>query len=139
MLTHGYNVLFSDDKRTVTLELLGLKSFTHLNWPTRYQSYRIALVIAQLPDYAWNAKDKTYQPVCLEMERLTVASFSEWLLCSSAPEDICLSASFAQPALQQPGTTVVVAMGIEFSSFSPDANIPNQTGSGTMKIVECYV
>jgi hypothetical protein len=79
-------VLFSQDKQTVTLKMLGFKSFMHLNWPARYQSYRIA-----------------------------------------------------QPALQQPGTTVVFVMGIEVASTSPNTSLVNPSGTGTMKIVECYV
>ena len=139
VLTHAYDLMFSEDKRTVTLKLLGFKSFSRLNWPTRFQSYRVALVIAQMPDYVWNEEDKGYQPVYKDMERRSVSSFSEWHPCSTSLEDIILSASFAQPALPQPGTTVIVAMGIEVSSYPPDSSTLNPSGFGTMKIVECYV
>jgi hypothetical protein len=139
ILSHVYEIFASDDKQTVTLKLLGFKSFSRLNWPTRYMSYRVALVIAQLPDFVWVEEDKNYRPVINDMERLTITTFSEWLPCSTELDDIILTASFPKPPLQQPGTTVVVAMGIEVSSYPSNAAILNPSGFGTMKIVECYV
>jgi hypothetical protein len=50
-----------------------------------------------------------------------------------------LEASFAEPALQIPGTTVIVAMGIEFSKTKVSPDTKDTTGEGTMKIVECFV
>jgi hypothetical protein len=74
-------------------------------------------VVAQLPDYEWSEVENDYRPVVRNMERLTVSTFSEWHPCSTDLEDILLTASFTQSALQQPGTTVVVALGIEISSY----------------------
>ena len=64
--------------------------------------------------------------------------YSEWLTSGTVPQDVILEASFAELVLQIPGTTVIVAMGIEFSKtkVSPDENT---TGVGTMKILECFV
>jgi len=60
------------------------------------------------------------------MEMLSVATFSDWYSYNTALIDISLSVSFAQPALQQPGTTVVVAMGVEVSKIPPvSASHPN--------------
>ena len=139
VLSHQYEILFSEDKKTVTLKLLGFKSFSRLNWPTRFQSYRIALVVAQLPDYVWMEQENGFRPVARNMEQLSQTTFSDWHPCSTNLEDICLSASFAQPALQQPGTTVIVALGIEVSSYPVSASPINPSGFGTMKIVECFV
>ena len=139
VLSHQYEIGFSEDKKTVTLKLLGFKSYSRLNWPTRYQSYRIALVVAQLPDFEWKEDENCFQPVTRNMERLTVSTFSEWHPCSTDLEDICLTASFANPALQIAGTTVVVALGIEVSSYSVSTSPINPSGFGTMKIVECFV
>lgn len=139
VFSHQYDISFSDDKKTVTLKLEQFKSFSRINWPTRFSSFRIALVIAQLPDFEWNEQGKCYQPVIAGLERRSESAFSEWRLCSTDLEDIILSASFAQPALQQPGTTVVVAMGVEVSSFPVNAASVNPSGPGTMKIVECFV
>ena len=139
VLTHQYAILFSEDKKTVNLKLLGFKSFSRINWPVRYESYRIALVIAQLPDFAWDEQDRCYKPVAPNMQRLTVSAFSDWHPCSTDLEDIILSASFAEPALQQPGSTVVVALGIEISSAIGVSSPVNPAGFGTMKIVDCFV
>jgi hypothetical protein len=44
-----------------------------------------------------------------------MTTFSDWRWVSTELEDIILTASFDQPAPQIPGTTVVVAMGLEVS------------------------
>jgi hypothetical protein len=132
-------VLFSEDKKTVTLKIPGLLSFKHIKWPERYASYRITLVIVQLPDWKWSKKDKKYKPVLEDSRNFTVITYSKWLTRSTESVDIILEASFTQPALQQPGTTVVVAMGIEFSKTLVEPNTIETYGIGTMKIVECFV
>jgi hypothetical protein len=138
VFSHWYRVGLSDDRRSVTLTMEGFKSNSRLSWPSRFASYRIALVIAQLPDYEWRQDERRYAPVIGELERLSVSSFTPWLPNSTEPEDINLTATFVQPALQQPGTTLVVAMGIEVSCYTPETNTPNLQGFGTMKIVECF-
>lgn len=134
VLSQAYDISFSDDKKTVTLKLPNFKSFSHINWPTPYQWYRVTLVIAQLPDYLWQEDENCYGPVIRDLERLTVSVVSEWYPYSTDIKDICLTASFGQSALQTPGTTVIVAAGIEVQSSTL-----NSPGPGTMKIVECFV
>jgi len=65
--------------------------------------------------------------------------FSVWKHVSSDPEDIALTATFAKPALQIVGTTLVVALGLEVSMAEGDTSSMNRPGFGTMKIVECFV
>jgi len=52
--------------------------------------------------------------------------------------DIVISASFAQPALQNKGTTVIVALGIEDSPGLGEVFKGEIVGVGSMKIVECF-
>jgi hypothetical protein len=139
VFAHQYEVLFSDDKRTVTLKLMGFRSFSQINWPSGFESYRIALVIAQQPDWIWDEQNGLYKPTVDKLETVSVTTFSAWKPRSTNPEDIILIATFAKPALQVPGTTVVVAMGIEVSPYQLNSSIANATGVGTMKIVECFV
>jgi len=134
-----YKVLFSDNKKTVTLKLMGLNSKTHINWFESYASYRITLVIAQVSDYVWNKKEKMYKPVIENIMALSESAHSEWLASGTFSTDIILEASFAEPALQIPGTTVVVALGIEFSKTKVSPNETKTYGIGTMKIIECFV
>jgi hypothetical protein len=134
-----YDLQFSADKRTVTLSLPGFRSISRINWPDRFAAFRIALVIAQLPDWGWSQVNRRFEPVVPNLIPLSITSFTEWLGCSTVPTDITLSASFAQPALQLPGTTVVVAIGIEVSPYPLHSTIINTTGVGTMKIAECFV
>jgi hypothetical protein len=134
-----YAVLFSEDKKTVTLKLLGLISRYHIKWFESYASYRITLAIAQVSDYVWNKKDRMYKPVIENALILSETSCSEWLVSGTVPQDVILEASFAEPALQISGTTVIVAMGIEFSKAKVSPNTTGTTGEGTMRIVECFV
>lgn len=134
-----YELEFSADKRSVALSLPGFKSVSRINWPERFAAYRIALVIAQQPDWVWNPAYKWFEPVVPQLLTKSITTFSDWRGCSTEPEDIILSASFAQPALQQPGTTVIAAIGIEVSAYPLHTTIINSTGAGTMKIAACYV
>jgi len=139
VFSHKIEITFSEDKKTVTLKLLGFKSFSRISWPVRFESYRIALVIAQLPDFAWYEEKREFLPVAPGMERLSVTTLSDWRNVSTNLEDIILTATFPKPALQIPGTTVIVAMGIEVSMATGIATGMNYSGTGTMKIVECFV
>jgi len=65
--------------------------------------------------------------------------FSVWKHVSNDAEDIILTATFAEPALQFAGTTLVVALGVEVSMAEGDTSSMNRPGFGTMKIVECFV
>ena len=131
-LTQSPEIVLSTDKRTVTLRLMNFKSRLRINWPTRFESYRIALCTAQLPDFVWDDLKQEYLPVAPKMEKLSVATFSDWKHVSSDAEDIVLTATFAEPAL-------VVALGVEVSMAEGDASSMNRPGFGTMKIVECFV
>jgi hypothetical protein len=138
VFTHKWDVAFSEDQRTITLQLLGFKSFARINWPARFDAYRIVLVIAQQPDFYWNELEQTFLPVVAHLDRLSVTAYSGWHPRSADLEDIVLTASFAQPALQVPGTVVVVAMGIEVSLSYGVASTTNPAGFGSMKIVSCF-
>ena len=93
----------------------------------------------QLPDFAWDGLKQEYLPVAPKMEKLSVVTFSDWKRVSSDGEDIVLTATFAEPALQFAGTTLVVALGLEVSMAEGDTSSMNRPGFGTMKIVECFV
>jgi hypothetical protein len=131
--------VFSSDRKTVTLTLPGFRSYSRLSWPKTIQSYRLALLIAQLSDFYWSVADNCYKPVAPGLQNLSVMVYSDWRKTNTESEDIVLSASFAQPALQQPGTTVLVVLAIEIYVGNAAANPSTPTPLGTMKIVECFV
>jgi hypothetical protein len=139
VFSQQYELSLSGDKKTVTLQLMNFKSFSRISWPDRYSTFRIALVIAQQPDYAWNPKDKQYQPFIPELLETSVVTYSDWRYPITDSEDLILSASFAKPALQLPGSMVVVAIGLEVSAYGLNTGLVNFTGTGSMKIAECYV
>ena len=124
VLTLPSTVMFSEDKKTVTLKLLGLISKYHIKWFESYASFRITMVIAQVSDYVWDKKGRRYEPVIKDATQLSETAYSDWLATGLVPQDVILEASFAKPAFQIPGTTVIVAMGIEFSKtrVAPDEN-----------------
>ena len=132
-------IIISEDKKTITLSLLEFKSWVHLHWPNRFNSYRIVLVIGQLPDIVYSEAESEYVPVIRDLEQLSMTTYSEWLPNTTEPTDIILQASFANPALQQPGTTVIVAMGIEVSAGLLKPSDSYTSPQGTMQIVECFV
>ena len=121
------------------MKLLGLISRYHIKWFEGYASFRITLVIAQVSDYVWNKKERMYKPVIEKAVELSETAYSKWLASGTDPQDVILEASFAEPALQIPGTTVIIAMGIEFSKTKVSPNETETCGEGTMKIIECFV
>ena len=139
VLTQPISVSLSDNKQTITLKILGLSPFRHIKWPGGFASFRITLATAILPDWHWNAKEQTFKPVIMDSRLLSKAAFTEWYSKTTDAKDVILQASFAQPALQQAGSTIVVALGIEFSKTKVEPTTSNATGIGTMKIVDCFV
>ena len=139
VLYYPPDITLSEDKKTVTLDIPGFRPDRNLRWKGRVDSYRMALVIAQLPDWAYSELALDYVPVIRELEQQTVTIYTPWMPNDTEPVDIHLEASFAEPALQQPGTTVVVAMGIETSSQFLKPTDTYVSHMGTMKIVECFV
>lgn len=139
ILTQPIVVSLSDNKQTVTLKVFGLNPFRHIKWLGSYVSFRLTLVIAILPDWHWNAMEKMFKPVIMESRLLSRAAYTEWYSKTTDAKDVILQASFAQPALQQAGSTVVVALGIEFSPTKVEPTTILTYGIGTMKIVDCFV
>jgi len=130
---------FSADRKRVTLTMAGFRSYSRLTWPTPIRTYRLALLIGQLSDFVWDVGDSCYKPVVAGLQDRSVVVYSDWKKTSTEPEDVVMTASFAEPALEQSGTTVVVVLAIEISAGNGEMNSVDPTGLGTMKIVECYV
>ena len=138
VFTQKFDVGFSSDHKTVTLTLPGFCSKYQLLWPTRFQLYRLSMVIAELPDFEWNEMERCFKPRVEGMLKHTANVFTGWQRQSTDPEDIVLTASFAEPALSLPGTTVIVALGVEVSSGLGELAPTPIAGMGTMKIVDCF-
>jgi hypothetical protein len=139
VFSQRFDVAFSGDRKTVTLTLPGFISRYQIMWPTRFQLYRLALVIAELPDFGWDETEKRFMPCVDGLERRTAKVFTEWKQQSTEAEDVVLTTSFAEPALSVPGTTVIVALGIELSPGIGELTSTSIAGMGTMKIVDCFV
>ena len=139
VLSDSPEITLSEDKMKVTLTLTEFKSKLRIHWPNRFDSYRIALVIAQLSDFVYSEIEAAFIPVIPDLEQLSVITNSEWLPNNSDPRDILLDALFPEPALQQPGTTVIVAMAIEISSILLKPTDSYTSQQGTLKIVECFI
>jgi hypothetical protein len=139
VFSQRFDVGFSQDRKTVTVSLPGFTSRSRITWPTRYKLYRIALVVAQLPDFDWVGSGKRYMPCVEGLERHTVTVFTEWRQQSTEAEDLVLEASFAESALSVKGTMVIVALGVEVSPGIGDVNVADLAGMGSMKIVDCFV
>lgn len=107
-------ILFSD-KTTVTLRIPEFITSRDVRWGLKFFAVRIYMVIAQVSDVAWNSVLKVYEPVVPDLEILSQCVVSDWMVRNSIPNDVSLEASFEEPAFTTPGTSVIVAMGVEFS------------------------
>ncbi|MDP4292342.1 MAG: hypothetical protein Q8908_14785, partial [Bacteroidota bacterium] len=132
-------ITFSDDQKSVSLAIHDFNTRHDLHWPSSFWSFRFILAIAQLPDFVYDEEQNEYRPVIPDLELLTVAAFTQWLSAVTAPPEIKLEAAFAAPALQHPGTTVIVALGIEISSVPMAATGTLTPHQGTMGILNCFV
>lgn len=127
------------DKRTVTLSIEGLHPYAQIIWPNRYLSFRFTLVALQLADLAWDEAEQAYKPTVMGLEHLSAASVSNWMSWNMDVTDFSMEASFANPALQQPGTMVVVSVGLEVSALSYKQQNDGFSSNGTMGIVGWFV
>jgi hypothetical protein len=130
-----HKVNLSPDKTTVTLSIPGFITSRDLRWEKKFLAVRIYMVIMQLADFAWNPVLKVYQPVVPDLEVLSQCTVSDWIYQNSVPNDVLLQASFEEPAFTSPGTSVIVAMGVEFSLQSFNKQPYVTPGNGSMAIV----
>jgi len=139
VFTQRFDVAFSVDRKTVTLTLQGFCSRYQIMWPKRFQLYRLAMVIAELPDFYWDEAGKRFVPRVDGLVKRTATVFTEWKQQSTEAEDVVLTASFETAALSVLGTTVIVALGVEVSPGIGELPSTSIAGMGTMKIVDCFV
>jgi hypothetical protein len=105
----------SPDKTTVTLNIPEFITSRDVRWDKKFLAVRIYLVIAQQSDFAWNPVLEVYEPVVPDLEILSQCVASDWIYQNSEINQVTLTASFEEPAFSAPGTSVIVAMGVEFS------------------------
>jgi len=131
-------VTLSPDNKTVTMNIPGFVTSRDVYWVKKFYAVRIYLVIVQQADFAWNPDIEAYGPVVPDLDLLSRYSVTDWMVRNSVPVDVNLEASFAQPAFTLPGTSVLVAMGVEFAT-NVNMGQPYVTSRcGSMAIVECY-
>lgn len=133
-----YETSLSPDKKTVTLRIPNFISSRDAQWITKFVAVRFYLVIAQVADMAWNTVTNAYEPVVSDLEVLSKCMVSDWFGRNSQPAEVSLEASFDQPAFTLPGTAVIAAMGVEFSTELFLGQPYVKSRSGSMAIVGCY-
>ena len=134
----AYETLLSPDKTTVTLSIPGFVTSRDAWWGPKFLAVRLYMVIAQLSDFRWNPVLKIYEPIVPDLELLSVFTVSDWMFLNSEPTDVLLKASFEQPALTCAGTSVIVALGAEFSTSMVMRQPSVAPGSGSVAIVGCF-
>jgi len=134
----SHQVSLSPDKKTVTMNIPEFVTSRDAHWGNKFYAVRIYLVIAQQADVAWNPDIKDYAPVVPDLDLLTRYSVSDWMVRNSVPVDVNLEASFVKPALTMPGSSVLVAMGVEFATTTYMGQPYVTPRCGSMAIVECY-
>jgi hypothetical protein len=131
VLRGNYGVNLSPDKKTITLTIPGFIPSKDAHWKTNYYAVRFYLVILQISDMVWNPETAMYEPVVSDLELLSRCTVSEWMFRNGIPVDVILQASLEQAALTRPGTTLAVALGVEFSisAFRGQPNVKPESGS----------
>jgi hypothetical protein len=107
-------ILFPD-KQTVTLHIPEFITSRDVRWGLKFYAVRLSMVIAQVSDVVWNPVLKVYEPVVPDLDILSKCVVSDWMVRNSTPNDVRLEASFEEPAFSSPGSSVIVAMGVEVS------------------------
>lgn len=134
VLRGNYEVNLSPDKKTVTLTIPGFITSKHAHWKANYYAVRFYLVVFQISDMVWNPVTEKYEPVVSDLELLSQCTVSEWMVRNGIPVDVILQASLEQAALTSPGTTLAVALGVEFSisAFRGQPNVKPESGSAAI-------
>ena len=134
----AYETLLSPDKTTVTLSIPRFITSRDVWWDSKFYAVRMYMVIAQLSDVSWNPVLEIFEPVIPDLELLSICTVGDWMVRNSEPTDVHLEASFEQPALTCVGTSVIVAMGVEFSTAVVMGQPYVTPRSGTAGIVGCF-
>ena len=132
------SITFSEDKRTARFTMCGFVPGNGFNWRMPFSKFRFYLVIAQLSDWVWNERDHRYYPVVDNLRGLTRMSVSDWMVKNYEPVDIQMDVSFDEPALSQPGTTVIVVLGVEMATLEAGGSVYITPGNGTAGMVGCF-
>ena len=133
-LRGNYKVNLSPDKKTITLTIPGFIPSKHAHWKTNFYAVRFYLVVFQISDMVWNPVTEKYEPVVSDLELFSQCTVSEWMFRNGIPVDVILQASLEQAALTLPGTTLAVALGVEFSisAFRGQPNVKPDSGSAAI-------
>ena len=121
------------------MNIAQLRPYSHIHWPNRYMSFRLSLVALELADMVYNEAAYCYEPTVSGLDAKTAITVSDWLSAVMDPVDFTMETSFAAPALQKPGTVVLVALGIELSPANCNSNDNMLPAKGTMGIIQCFV
>ena len=133
-----YETSLSPDKTTVTLSIPNFVTSRDTQWITKFVAVRFYLVIAQISDMALNTVINAYEPLVRDLEVLSKCKHSDWFMRNSQPAEVNLEVSFDQPALTLPGTAVIAAIGVEFSTELIFGEPCVKSRNGSMAIVGCY-
>ena len=110
-----YEIILQPDKETVTFSIPGFISSRDVNWVSRFFAVKFSLVIAQISDVVWNPDIDGYAKVVPNLEVFTRSTTGNWIVRNNEPGDVNLTVTFDEPTLTIPGTTVIAALGVEFS------------------------
>jgi len=138
VIRDSFVISLSPDKKTVTLGIPGFIPAKDAWWMTKFNALRLTLLVAQTADMVWNPVNENFEPVVSDLELISRKVISDWISNNSLPVDLNLSVSFDEPAFSSPGTAVVVALGVEFSTSSINGQPCTQPNNGSMAVVRCF-
>lgn len=138
VISEIYQISFLPDQKTVTLNIPGFIPSRDARWVEQYYAVRFYLVIAQIADLVWNPMTGAYERVAENLNVFTRSTTGEWIVRSSLPTDVSLTASLGEPAFGGPGRSVIVGVGVEFSLSAINNQPTFSPHCGSVAIVRCY-
>ena len=130
-----YEIILHPDKQTVTFFIPGFNPSRDVNWGSKFFAVKFSLVIAQISDVVWNPIINGYQKVVPNLDVFTRCTYGNWIVRNNEPGDVNLTVIFDEPALILPGTTVIAAIGVEFSIPANNGQPFIMPQNGSMAIV----
>lgn len=137
VLTREPEVVVSEDRKTITVNIPQFYSNNELIWSRPFLYYRFTLQIGQLADYLWDDEGLKFAPEYPNAEDYRIVVRGDWMSKSTNPLDISLTASFAETKLPAENITVTVGLGIEIGSNEAPGTISFSKGDGTMALIAC--
>ena len=130
-------VTSDDNRQSVMVNLPQFYPRGELIWRKPYSFFRLTLTVAQVSDYVWVDLQRGYEMTYPDLDTKSVTVYSDWMAPGVETIDLSLTASFDDQSIPPTGSTVMVAVGIEFATKLANNTVSWTKGDGTMALIDC--